>query len=140
MKLTPLVVLSLSTLLFACSNESNVKAQKEMQTVALQDLQKEWQLVSIDNKIIQSASNLNVDTQAKATGNLACNNFFGTLTLQENQLRIDKMGSTRKMCEPTVNSIEMTVSGTLSTWSDVKVSEKELILTGEKHTLIYHLK
>jgi heat shock protein HslJ len=140
MKLAPLVVLSLSTMLFACSNESNVNTETTMPVVELQDLQKEWQLVSIDNSDITVASSLSVDNQAKANGNLACNNFFGTLELQENKLRIDKMGSTKKMCEPELNSVEMTVSSTLSTWSDVTVSDQKLTLTGEKHTLVYSLK
>ncbi|PKG40698.1 META domain-containing protein [Psychromonas sp. Urea-02u-13] len=140
MKLAPLVVLSLSTLLFACSNESNVNTETTMQVVELQDLQKEWQLVSIDNSDITVPSSLSVDDQTKANGNLACNNFFGNLELQENKLRIDKMGSTRKMCEPEVNSVEMTVSSTLSTWSDVKIIDQTLTLTGEKHTLVYSIK
>jgi heat shock protein HslJ len=111
-----------------------------MQAVELSALQKEWQLVSIDNNIINAISYLNVDIQATATGNLACNSFFGTLELQQNKLRIDKMGSTRKMCEPKINTIEMMVSSTLSTWSKVKVDGQKLILTGHKHTLIYNLK
>ena len=140
MKLAPLVVLSLSTLLFACSNESNVNTETTLQPIALQDLQKEWQLVSIDNNDITATSSLSVDAQAKASGNLACNNFFGALELQENKLRIDKMGSTRKMCGPEVNHVEMSVSSTLSTWSEVQISDQKLTLIGEKHTLVYTIK
>ncbi len=140
MKLATLIVVSLSTLLFACSNESNINSETTMQAIELQDLQKEWQLISIDNNTIEVTSSLTVDNQSEATGNLACNSFFGTLELQENKLRIDNMGSTRKMCEPEVNSVEMTVSSTLSTWSDIKISEQKLILTGDKHTLVYRIK
>lgn len=140
MKLAPLVVLSLSTFLFACSNESNVATETVMKAIEIQDIQQEWQLISIDSSDVTATSSLTVDEQAKATGNLACNNFFGTLELQENKLRIDKMGSTRKMCEPEVNSVEMTVSSTLSTWSEVQISDQKLTLTGEKHTLVYGIK
>ena len=137
MKLMPLVALSMSTLLFACSNESSINTQEKIQPI---ELQQEWQLVSIDNIATKVFSSLNVDEQLKASGNLACNNFFGSLDLQENKLRISKMGSTRKMCEPDVNTVEMTVSSTLSTWSKVKISEKKLTLTGETHTLTYNVK
>ncbi|WP_022941540.1 META domain-containing protein [Psychromonas hadalis] len=140
MKLAPLVILSLSTLLFACSNESNTNTESVMQTIELQDLQKEWQLVSIDNNNIDTKSSLTVDAQAKATGNLACNHFFGTLALQENKLRIEKMGSTRKMCAPEVNNVEMSVSSTLSNWSEIHISDQKLTLTGEEHTLVYRIK
>lgn len=136
MKLAPLAVLPMSILMFACSNEASMATTP----IQVQDLQQEWQLVSIDNNTIVTSSSLSVDEQAKASGNLACNNFFGTLALQDNKVRIDKMGSTRKMCEPAVNKVEMTVSSTLSTWSEVKISGAELTLTGEKHTLIYKMK
>jgi heat shock protein HslJ len=137
MKLVPLVVLSLSTLLFACSNESNESTETKIQPIELHHLQKDWQLVSIDNIDIKTSSSLNVDEKAQATGNLACNNFFGSLVLQKNKIRIDKMGSTRRMCAPDINSVEMMVSSILSTWSDVKISDQKLTLTDEKHTLIY---
>ncbi|MCP4321205.1 MAG: META domain-containing protein [Psychromonas sp.] len=138
MKFAPLVVLSLSTFLFACSNDTN--AEIAISAIKLQDLQYEWQLISIDNNSIETDSNLTVDDQAKATGNLACNNFFGSLELQKNKLRIGKMGSTRKMCEPEVNDIEMTVSSTLSNWSEAQISNQKLTITGDKHTLIYSIK
>ena len=91
MKLAPLAVLSMSIFMFACSNETSMATTP----IQVQDLQQEWQLVSIDNNTIETLSSLSVDEQAKASGNLACNNFFGTLALQDNKVRIDKMGSTR---------------------------------------------
>jgi len=138
MKLAPLVILSLSSFLFACSNDSS--AEVAMPVIKLQDLQKEWHLVSIDNNNLETKSSLSVDDQAKATGNLACNNFFGTLELQENKLRIEKMGSTRQMCEPEVNDVEMTVSSTLSNWSEAQIIDQKLTITGDKHTLVYSIK
>jgi len=127
MRLNTLLILALSTLLFACNNQSSTE----------QAFQKEWKLISIDNQPLQLTSTLTVDAQEKATGNLACNNFFGTLAIQENKVRIDKMGTTRKSCSPEVNHIEMAVSDTLTTWSEIKVSAEELTLIGKKHTLIY---
>jgi len=136
MKLASLIILSLSTFLFACSSEPAAKTQ----LIQMQDLQQQWHLVSIDNKTVETESNLKIDDKASATGNLACNNFFGTLELQANKLRIDKMGSTRKMCEPALNDIEMIVSSTLSGWSKAAISDNQLTISGEKHTLIYAIK
>ena len=122
--------------MFACSNEPSMAATP----IQVQDLQQEWQLISIDNNSIEMLSSLSVNEQAKVSGNLACNNFFGSVELKENKMRIDKMGSTRKMCAPATNKVEMTVSSTLSAWSEVQLSKQKLILTGEKHTLIYKIK
>lgn len=133
MKLTTIIALTLSTLLFACSNSANTAIQ-------LQDLQKEWKLSSIDNNPVKSMSSISVDAQAKATGNLACNNFFGTAELKDNKLRIDKMGSTRRMCDPAINDVEMTVSNTLSSWSEIQINNQQLTLIGAEHTLTYTLK
>lgn len=140
MKLAPIVVLTCSTLLFACSNEANTAAKNEILPIQPQALQQQWQLASIDNAPIQSDSSLNVDAQANATGNLACNNFFGAVELQDNKLRIEKMGSTKKLCEPAVDDVEMKVINTLSNWSEVQISDQQLTLTGLKHTLTYTLK
>tara|TARA_R110001583_G_scaffold7720_8_gene37913 strand:+ start:12290 stop:12709 length:420 start_codon:yes stop_codon:yes gene_type:complete len=135
-----LLLLALSPILFACSNESSNDAKESIQAIKQQDLQKNWQLIQLDNRPIQANSSLNIDDQEKASGNLACNNFFGALEFQENKIRINKMVSTRKMCKPDINVIEMTVSSTLAAWSEVKVSEQKLILTGERHTLTYQIK
>jgi heat shock protein HslJ len=135
MKLASLTILSISTLLFACSNANTANTPAQAS-----DLQQEWQLVSLDGNAVTGASSLKIDIDAQATGNLACNNFFGTLTLQDNKVRIDKMGSTRKMCEPAVNEVEMKVSSALSSWSEVQLQDKKLTLTGEVHTLVYKIK
>lgn len=135
-----LLILALSPILFACSNESKSDATESIQAIKQQDLQKNWYLIQLDNRPIQANSSLNINKQEKASGNLACNNFSGALEFQENKIRINKMVSTRKMCEPDINIIEMTVSSTLSTWSEVNVSGKTLILTGEMHILTYQAK
>lgn len=138
MKLKLLLVLSMSTFMFACSNESNTNVQQTIEPINQQDLQKNWQLMLLDNKPIKANSSLNIDELETATGNLACNSFFGAIELQDNKMRINKMVSTRKMCEPNINTIEMTVSATLANWSQAQISEEKLVLTGDRHTLIYH--
>lgn len=134
MKLTAYLILLVSTFLVACSSESSVLTTLAVQQ---QELQKEWRLVSINNKTVTATSYLKVDKQTKASGKLACNNFFGTAILQANRLRIDKMATTRKQCGPDISSVEMMVSNTLSNWSEIQISAKKLILTGEKHKLVY---
>ena len=137
MKLKLLIIMSLSWNLLACSNESSMK--ETIQPIRLQDLQNNWQLTSLDNKMIQANSHIQID-DLKASGNLACNHFTGSLELQENKMRIKQMVSTRKMCEPELNNIEMSVSSTLSSWSEITIDEHNLVLTNERHTLIYHAK
>lgn len=135
MKLALLVIVSLSVFLFSCSHEMNNDLNEQHLT-----LQTEWKLVSIDDQLITANSSIKIDKQGKATGKLACNNFFGTLQLQANVLRIDKMGSTRRMCITNLNTIEKSVKKTLSTWSKVQIVDKKLILSGAEHTLIYIIK
>jgi len=125
MRLSTLLIVVLSTLLVACNNSVDGL------------LEKEWKLISIDNQAIELTSTLTVDAQQKATGNLACNRFFGTLTTQGNRVRIDEMGSTRKSCTPEVNRVETLVSNTLANWSDIKISAEKITLIGENNTLIY---
>lgn len=137
MKLKLLIIMSLSLSLFACSNESNVK--EAIQPIKLQDLQHNWQLISLDNQVIEANSYFQIEA-LEASGNLACNHFTGKVELQENKMRINHIASTRKMCEPELNNIEMTLSGALSAWYEITINAEKLILTNERHTLTYHLK
>lgn len=131
--------LLISTLfLFACSAEvTNTPGQIE-----IKQLQRQWILTAINETPVTATieSSLTVDTQAKATGNLACNRFFGTLELQNNHLRIAKMGTTRRMCQDKINAVEKPVSTVLGDWSKVQLTDNQLILSGKKDKLSYRIK
>jgi len=124
--------------LFACSAET-ANSEAENNQIVLAQIQQKWDLVAIDGQAIdtQISSTLAVASGGKATGNLACNHFFGTLLLQNNRLRIDHMASTRKMCQSAVNEIELIVSSTLSDWSEVSLKSNKLTLLGKTHSLSY---
>ena len=85
-------------------------------------------------------SSLSIDDQEKATGNLACNHFFGSIELQDTRLRIPKIGSTRKYCQGPVNQVELLVTAVLSDWSEVQVTANTLTLMGSAHKLSYVIK
>lgn len=137
MKLSTVIIAAMSLFLSACSN---TQAQIEQQPLPLHTLQQQWELIAVDNTPIEINSSLNIDAQNQANGKLACNTFRGEVELQNNQLRINKMANTRKLCIPKINSIEVIVGSTLSNWSEVIISERQLTLSSEKHTLIYQQK
>ena len=129
--------IGLVTLLTGC-NEGDV---------AFEDLQKTWTLTSIDGKDVDSTADFLVQTKRKdgpeelrISGNLGCNNFFGLAELDDNKFKVDKMGSTRKMCPPELSSIEKSLSSVLSDWSDISIEENLLTLSNGKNTLVYKLK
>ena len=138
MRLFKTILLISSLSLFSCSAELSSESKK----IELDQLQQQWLLIAINETPVTAKieSSLTVDAQAKANGNLACNRFFGTLELQNNQLRIAPMGSTRRMCEDKVNAVEKTVSTVLGDWSDIQLKNDQLILSGKKDTLSYRVK
>lgn len=125
--------------LVSCSAETNDKMQTANTPIESVQIQRQWRLVAIDGQAIDSKINstLTISAADKATGNLACNAFFGTLKLQENRFKIDKMGSTRKMCEDKVNAVELIVAAVLSGWSELLLNEDSLTLIGQTHRLDY---
>ncbi|WP_019613591.1 META domain-containing protein [Psychromonas ossibalaenae] len=135
-------VLSTSLFLFSCSTAAVNNTDVSPATIELTQLQNEWQLINIDQQTINTeiSSTITIDTKSKATGNLACNNFFGALELHNNQLRIEKMGSTRKICREPANEVEMVVASVLADWSDIQLDGQTLILTGKEHKLTYQAK
>ncbi|CAE6897494.1 META domain-containing protein [Vibrio sp. B1FLJ16] len=138
---TLVAAISLPVLMTACtSNGDNVKE------ITAQDLQHHnWELVQIDgNKIElterQKAPRLEIGENLTANGNAGCNNFFGQAELKNNQLRIEKMGMTMKMCIGDIMNIEKAMSTTLSDWSDITLTKDGLVLKNSEHELTFTLR
>ena len=137
---TLVAAISLPVLMTACaSNGDNVKE------ITAQDLQHHnWQLVQIDGKNIaaeeRQAPRLEIGENLTANGNAGCNNFFGQAELKDNQLRIEKMGMTMKMCMEDQMKIEKVMSETLSDWSDITLTNEGLVLKNAAHELTFELR
>ncbi len=137
---TLVAAISLPVLMTACaSNGDNVKE------ITAQDLQHHnWQLVQIDGKNIaageRQAPRLEIGENLTANGNAGCNNFFGQAELKDNQLRIEKMGMTMKMCMEDQMKIEKVMSETLSDWSDITLTNEGLVLKNADHELTFELR
>jgi len=121
----------------ACSTETQIEPKK----VNIEQLQHSWKLTHIDNIQLATVinSSLKIDHNNKTTGNLSCNQFFGEAEFSDNQLRIGKMGNTRKMCDSLKNNVEMDVSQVLSGWAKVMIDDETLIISNKKHSLTYQL-
>ncbi|HHF2994028.1 TPA: META domain-containing protein [Vibrio diabolicus] len=138
---TLVTAISLPVLMTACaSNGDNVKE------ITAQDLQHHnWELVQIDGKNIelkerQQAPRLEIGENLTANGNAGCNNFFGQAELKNNQLRIEKMGMTMKMCIDDQMKIEQAMSETLTEWSDITLTKEGLMLKNDDHELTFQLR
>ncbi|HHF3041313.1 MULTISPECIES: META domain-containing protein [Vibrio] len=138
---TLVTAISLPVLMTACaSNGDNVKE------ITAQDLQHHnWELVQIDGKNIelkerQQAPRLEIGENLTANGNAGCNNFFGQAELKNNQLRIEKMGMTMKMCMDDQMKIEQAMSETLTEWSDITLTKEGLMLKNDVHELTFQLR
>jgi heat shock protein HslJ len=138
---TLVAAISLPGLMTACaSNGDNVKK------ITAQDLQHHnWELVQIDGKNIelserQKAPRLEIGENLTANGNAGCNNFFGQAELKDNQLRIEKMGMTMKMCIGDIMNVEQAMSSTLSDWSDITLTKDGLVLKNSEHELTFTLR
>tara|TARA_Y100001960_G_scaffold172598_1_gene180910 strand:+ start:1459 stop:1902 length:444 start_codon:yes stop_codon:yes gene_type:complete len=137
---TLVAAISLPVLMTACaSNGDNVKE------ITAQDLQHHnWQLVQIDGKNIaaeeRQAPRLEIGENLTANGNAGCNNFFGQAELKDNQLRIEKMGMTMKMCMEDQMKIEKVMSDTLSDWSGITLTNEGLVLKNADHELTFELR
>lgn len=125
--------------LFACSSTPSDEMPAQDQVIEAAQIQKQWILVEVDGDSIDSnvKSTLHIDSKLKATGSLGCNRFFGNAELVDNTLIVNRMGSTRRMCNENANAVEANVSEILNNISKVQVSETQLILTGKEHSMKY---
>ncbi|TOO79842.1 META domain-containing protein, partial [Vibrio parahaemolyticus] len=126
---TLVTAISLPVLMTACASNGD-----DVKEITAQDLQHHnWELVQVDGKNIvldenQKAARLEFGENLTANGNAGCNNFFGQAELKNNQLRIEKMGMTMKMCMEDQMKIENAMTQTLSNWSDITLTKDGLVL------------
>jgi heat shock protein HslJ len=138
---TLVAAISLPGLMTACASNGD-----KVKKITAQDLQHHnWELVQIDGKNIelserQKAPRLEIGENLTANGNAGCNNFFGQAELKDNQLRIEKMGMTMKMCIGDIMNVEQAMSSTLSDWSDITLTKDGLVLKNSEHELTFTLR
>ncbi|EJA3432549.1 META domain-containing protein [Vibrio parahaemolyticus] len=138
---TLVTAISLPVLMTACASNGD-----DVKEITAQDLQHHnWELVQVDGKNIvldenQKAARLEIGENLTANGNAGCNNFFGQAELKNNQLRIEKMGMTMKMCMEDQMKIENPMTQTLSNWSDITLTKDGLVLKNADHELTFTLR
>ncbi|OTW26378.1 heat-shock protein HslJ [Vibrio parahaemolyticus] len=138
---TLVTAISLPVLMTACASNGD-----DVKEITAQDLQHHnWELVQVDGKNIvldenQKAARLEIGENLTANGNAGCNNFFGQAELKNNQLRIEKMGMTTKMCMEEQMKIENAMTQTLSNWSDITLTKDGLVLKNADHELTFTLR
>lgn len=138
---TLVTAISLPVLMTACASDGD-----DVKEITAQDLQHHnWELVQVDGKNIvldenQKAARLEIGENLTANGNAGCNNFFGQAELKNNQLRIEKMGMTMKMCMEDQMKIENAMTQTLSNWSDITLTKDGLVLKNADHELTFTLR
>ncbi|HAS6626426.1 META domain-containing protein [Vibrio parahaemolyticus] len=138
---TLVTAISLPVLMTACASNGD-----DVKEITAQDLQHHnWELVQVDGKNIvldenQKAARLEIGENLTANGNAGCNNFFGQAQLKNNQLRIEKMGMTMKMCMEDQMKIENAMTQTLSNWSDITLTKDGLVLKNADHELTFTLR
>ncbi|EPM6961936.1 META domain-containing protein [Vibrio alginolyticus] len=138
---TLVTAISLPVLMTACASNGD-----DVKEITAQDLQHHnWELVQVDGKNIvldehQKVARLEIGENLTANGNAGCNNFFGQAELKNNQLRIEKMGMTMKMCMEDQMKIENAMTQTLSNWSDITLTKDGLVLKSADHELTFTLR
>ncbi|HAS6904250.1 TPA: META domain-containing protein [Vibrio parahaemolyticus] len=138
---TLVTAISLPVLMTACASNGD-----DVKEITAQDLQHHnWELVQVDGKNIvldenQKAARLEIGENLTANGNAGCNNFFGQAELKNNQLRIEKMGMTMKMCMEDQMKIENAMTQTLSNWSNITLTKDGLVLKNADHELTFTLR
>ena len=132
-----IITLLLSLFLFACGTSSTAN----IEPITPDEIQHQWILIKVDDQVIDTAikSTFNISAENKASGNLACNLFFGEVSLQNNHLKIAKMGSTRKMCQTQAMQIESRLTNVLTDWAEITILNNTLTLAGASHQLTYQL-
>ena len=138
----------LSIALSACGTEPTLDGSDDQPGIVTQaDLQhRRWVLESIDGNKIEAAKlnnrvpELEIGEQMMASGHSGCNRFHGKAVLREDRFIIDHVATTRMMCPPAQNDIEMLLLQVFGQESRISIdADKNLILETDDTLLIFRL-
>lgn len=121
----------------AVSGCSGIAAQSD----SLQLANRMFVLSAVDGKAVTLREGIrpgiSFDAGLKVSG-VMCNRFFGQGKLEQGQLKVPQMASTRMMCsDPQLNEWEQILNSVLMNGAAVNVSKQTLMLTGSGHSLEY---
>ena len=100
-------------------------------------LNNNWKVTSMQNtSSFEKNPTIQFDEKEKRiSGFSGCNNYFGTYSIEKNNLSFSQMGSTRKMC------LDMTVENTfmnnLRNVTHYKIEKGKLFLFNDKNVQIF---
>ena len=132
LRYTPMLLL-VGLLMSGCQNAREVEADSL--------IHHSWQLEQIDQQPISSKRPivLAIGERLAIKGHTGCNQFFGQGTLNQTQLQINGLGTTKQLCPPEHRWIENAILSTLRESSKLQLTQDHLVIKGSKHTLVYRL-
>jgi len=138
------------TVLTVCTAAIGAAVQADSPTdmITASDLQHHrWILESINGEPISTGDDggmipeLDFGEQMHVSGNTGCNRMSGKAVLRDGAFLIPNMATTRRMCAPPQNELELTMQKVLGNESDISIDEyKNLILTTDDVVLQFRLR
>ena len=96
----------------------------------------QWQLTKVDTNSYASSAYVRFIDAMQLEGNTGCNDFFASSQLVDEQLQVDNIGMTYKVCAQPDDAIEQALLNTLKSNPSLIVSVDTMILSGA-HTLTF---
>jgi heat shock protein HslJ len=138
------------TVLAVCAAAISVAVQADSPTgmVTASDLQHHrWILESINGERLSMGDDggiipeLDFGEQMHVSGNTGCNQMSGRATLRDGTFLIANMATTRRMCAPPRDALELTVQKVLGKESSISIDENNnLILSTNDVVLRFRLR
>ena len=96
----------------------------------------QWQLTKVDANSHVSSAYIKFIDAMQLEGNTGCNDFFASSQFVDEQLQVDNLGMTYKVCAQPEGAIEQALLNTLKSNPSLVVSADTMILSGA-HTLTF---
>jgi heat shock protein HslJ len=96
-----------------------------------------WKVVSINDKIVSEKSKALIEFKedGKIGGNNGCNNFFGSFSLKDSNIKFGLMGSTKMLCHEEANLTEMTFNKAISTASTIEHKDDTIVIKSKEDVI-----
>lgn len=136
------LLLSIVTLVFVsgCSTQSATTEISPNETISNLYIH-EWRLVSLSGKKAAKGESghqlsLMFDNEFnKVSGYAGCNRFFGTFTIEQNNIQVSSLGMTRKFCAKK-SELEASYTRALQQATQYVIEDNNLVLSDKQNKVI----
>lgn len=136
-----IIILSLallSTTVMSCAQSNHTIRQEVTKDNVYEKYQGSWELISINDQMEDYQISLILKQgESRIGGSTGCNSFSGQVVCNGDELVIQRVIATKRMCQPDRMAMERRILSVIQGSFNIERDNNHLILTSDNNTLVF---